>query len=189
MQNEQGDIIPPASFPPTAERFGLIGDIDRLMVGKGLGLAKHGRAVAVNLSAHSLNDREITHRVGAALAAGLDPNLIAFEITETSAATNMQAATEFAARLERFGCALALDGFGTGFDSFTYLRHLPVQVNKIDVDFIRDLPHSLPDYRLVRVLVSLGEVPRAKDRRGGCRGSQRKSKSSAASGSTMRRAI
>ena len=113
--------------------------------------------MAVNLSARSLTDPEITRSVGAAVSAGLDPKLISFEITETSAATNMQAATEFATRLERLGCELALDDFGTGFGSFTYLRHLPVQVIKIDVDFVRDLPHSLSDYHLVRVLVSLAD--------------------------------
>jgi diguanylate cyclase (GGDEF)-like protein/PAS domain S-box-containing protein len=155
MRGESGDIVPPAAFLPTAERFGLIGEIDRLMVGKGLDLAKRGRAVAVNLSAGSLSDSHITQQVGAAVSAGLDPSLISFEITETSAATNMRAATDFAVRLERLGCELALDDFGTGFGSFTYLRHLAVQVIKIDVDFVRDLPHSLTDFHLVRVLVSL----------------------------------
>jgi diguanylate cyclase (GGDEF)-like protein/PAS domain S-box-containing protein len=155
MRNESGDIVPPAAFLPTAERFGLIGDIDRLMVEKGLGLAGQGRAVAVNVSARSLSDPEITQSVGDAISAGLDPRLISFEITETSAATNMQAATDFATRLERLGCELALDDFGTGFGSFTYLRHLPVQVIKIDIDFVRDLPHSISDFHLVRVLVSL----------------------------------
>lgn len=155
MRSESGDIVPPAAFLPTAERFGLIGEIDRLMVGKGLDLAKCGRAVAINLSAGSLSDSDITQQVGAAVSAGLDPSLVSFEITETSAATNMHAATDFAARLERLGCELALDDFGTGFGSFTYLRHLAVQVIKIDVDFVRDLPHSLTDFHLVRVLVSL----------------------------------
>jgi EAL domain-containing protein (putative c-di-GMP-specific phosphodiesterase class I) len=92
-----------------------------------------------------------------AVADWLDPNMISFEITETCAATNMHAATEFASRLERFGCSLALDDFGTGFGSFTYLRHLPVQEIKIDIDFIRDLPHSLSDCHLIRVLASLAE--------------------------------
>jgi diguanylate cyclase (GGDEF)-like protein/PAS domain S-box-containing protein len=157
MRRESGDIVPPAAFLPTAERFGLIGEIDRLMVGKGLELAKAGRAVAVNLSAGSLSDPHITRQVGAAVSADLDPHLISFEITETSAATNMRAAIDFATRLERLGCELALDDFGTGFGSFTYLRHLVVQTIKIDVDFVRDLPHSLTDFHLVRVLVSLAK--------------------------------
>lgn len=155
MRNELGDIIPPASFLPTAERFNLIGQIDRLMVDKGLRLAEEGRPVAINLSACSLSDPEIIGRVGAAVADGLDPGLVSFEITETSAATNMAAAVEFAGKLERLGCELALDDFGTGFGSFSYLRRLPVQVIKIDVEFVRDLPHNLSDYHLVRVLVSL----------------------------------
>lgn len=155
MRNEQGDIIPPASFLPTAERFNLIGQIDRLMVEKGLRLAEEGRAVAINLSGSSLGDLEITRRVGAAVSAGLDPKLVGFEITETAATSNVATASEFADRLERLGCELALDDFGTGFGSFSYLRQLPVQVIKIDVEFVRELPHSLSDYHLVRLLVSL----------------------------------
>jgi diguanylate cyclase (GGDEF)-like protein/PAS domain S-box-containing protein len=155
MQNEDGDIIPPASFLPTAERFNLIGEIDRLMVERGLSLAEQGRAVAINLSSDSLSDPEIIERVAAAVSAGLDPSLVSFEITETAATTNMAPAVQFAERLERLGCELALDDFGTGFGSFSYLHKLPVQVIKIDVEFVRDLPHNLSDYHLIRVLVSL----------------------------------
>ena len=89
------------------------------------------------------------------MSAGLDPSLVSFEITETAATTNMAVAMQFAERLERLGCELALDDFGTGFGSFSYLGRLPVQVIKIDVEFVRDLPHNLSDYHLVRVLVSL----------------------------------
>ena len=155
MRDEHGDIIPPASFLPTAERFNLIGEIDRLMVEKGLGLAGEGRAVSINLSGGSIGDSEVTGRVSAAISAGLDPRLVGFEITETSAVTNMEATVEFAGRLERLGCELALDDFGTGFGSFSYLRRLPIQVIKIDIEFVRELPHNLTDYHLVRALVSL----------------------------------
>lgn len=155
MRNEHGDIIPPSSFLPTAERFNLIGEIDRLMVENGLRLAGEGRAVSINLSGGSIGDPEITGRVSAAISAGLDPRLVGFEITETSAVTNMEASVAFAGRLERLGCELALDDFGTGFGSFTYLRRLPIQVIKIDVEFVRELPHNLTDYHLVRTLVSL----------------------------------
>ena len=155
MRNEHGDIIPPASFLPTAERFNLIGEIDRHMVEKGLRLAGEGRAVSINLSGGSIGDPEITGRVSAAISAGLDPRLVGFEITETSAVTNMEASVEFAGRLERLGCELALDDFGTGFGSFTYLRRLPIQVIKIDVEFVGELSHNLTDYYLVRALVSL----------------------------------
>ena len=79
MRNEHGDIIPPASFLPTAERFNLIGEIDRHMVEKGLRLAGEGRAVSINLSGGSIGDPEITGRVSAAISAGLDPRLVGFE--------------------------------------------------------------------------------------------------------------
>ncbi len=155
MRNEHGEMISPASFLPTAERFNLIGEVDRIMVGKGLNLAGEGRAVAINLSGGSIGDPEITGRLSAAISAGLDPRLVSFEVTETSAATNMAASVEFAERLERLGCELAIDDFGTGYGSFTYLRRLPIQVIKIDVEFVREMSHNLTDHHLVRVLVSL----------------------------------
>jgi diguanylate cyclase (GGDEF)-like protein len=158
MRNDQGDIIPPAAFLPTAERFGLIGDIDRLVVDKALDLAKDGRAVAINLSSHSLGDAAITQRVGAAISAGLDPSLISFEVTETSALSNLRTAIEFGNRLERLGCELALDDFGTGFGSFTYLGHLPVQTINIDAEFVCDLHEGHSNYHLVRLLVELAKA-------------------------------
>lgn len=155
MRDEHGDIMPPGSFLPTAERFNLIGSIDRLVVEKGLRLAGEGRAVAINLSGPSLGDSEITEQIAAAVSAGLDPALVGFEITETSMIRNMEVAVEFANRLERLGCQLAIDDFGVGFGSFSYLRRLPLQVIKIDREFVRNLPENRSEYHMVRVLVDL----------------------------------
>ncbi|MEA2143564.1 MAG: hypothetical protein QOI64_1994, partial [Solirubrobacteraceae bacterium] len=61
----------------------------------------------------------------------------------------------FARDLRRLGCGLVLDDFGTGFGSFTYLKRLPVQSLKIDVDFVCDLPCNQANQHLVRAIVSL----------------------------------
>ena len=74
-----------------------------------------------------------------AIADGLNPGWLDFEITETAAISNMEQAKEFAEEVTGMGCGLGLDDFGTGFSSFSYLKELPVQHLKIDIEFIRDL--------------------------------------------------
>ena len=99
------DIIPPGEFLPPAERFGLIGHIDRFMVHQGIALAASGRPVHINLSGHSISDRELTQEIERELrASGADPSKIVFEITETAAVEDMQAAREFSERIARLGC-------------------------------------------------------------------------------------
>jgi EAL domain-containing protein (putative c-di-GMP-specific phosphodiesterase class I) len=93
--------------------------------------------------------------VRSAIDAGVPPRLISFEITETSASTNLDAAAAFAAELHELGCELALDDFGTGFGSFLYLHRLRVDTIKIDMEFVRELTRRGPDYHLVESLVRL----------------------------------
>ncbi len=159
MLDEHGLVIPPASFLPAAERFGLIRDIDRWVVAQGLELMAKGRPVAVNLSGKSINDAELMTTVEEKLGAtGMEPGALMFEVTETAAATAMEQLGEFAARIETLGCQLALDDFGTGFGTFTYLRHLPVHSLKIDTQFVRGMAESPEDRRIVRSIVAAGKT-------------------------------
>lgn len=155
MVDPDGDIIPPASFLPAAERFGLIPEIDLMVLGKAIELANGGTAVAVNVSARSLTDPRYLASLEKALASGLDPSSFNFEITETAAVANMADAQEFARRIRKLGCSLALDDFGTGFSSFTYLKHIPTQYLKIDIEFIRELERNPSDQQLVQAIVSI----------------------------------
>src|SRR5205807_3197022 len=125
IDDGSGGLIPPGAFIPAAERFGLIHEIDRWVVGQGLELARSGRRVEVNLSAHSIGDRQITKLVAAGLEDGVQGENLIFEITETAVAANFSEARDFAERLSRLGCGFALDDFGTGFGSFSYLKHVP----------------------------------------------------------------
>jgi diguanylate cyclase (GGDEF)-like protein/PAS domain S-box-containing protein len=153
--DEHGDVIPPAAFLPTAERFGLIGELDRRVVAHAIDLASTGRRVSVNISSRSLGDHRITERLDEASRTGVDPSLITFEITETAAISNMAEARDFAHRTEALGCKLALDDFGTGFSSLGYLKHIPAQVLKIDMEFIRNLAGNSFDQYLVQVIVGI----------------------------------
>jgi diguanylate cyclase (GGDEF)-like protein/PAS domain S-box-containing protein len=159
MVDETGEIVMPSAFLPTAERFGLIRDIDRWVVSRALELIAVGRRVSVNLSARSVSDPELTSRVEQGLRrAGADPALLVFEITETAAAADMEDVRAFAERVQRLGCGLALDDFGTGFGSFIYLKHLPVSELKIDMEFVRHVSHSRADRRLVESIVMIAQA-------------------------------
>ncbi len=152
---EDGDVIPPAAFLPTAERFGLMQDVDRLVVRRALELARSGRRLAINLSGRSIDDDEIIGMLEEAVNEGVDPENLTFEITETAAVTNLEHAHRFAERLERIGCRLALDDFGTGLSSLSYLKHIPAQVLKIDIEFVQGVADSSMDQYLVRMIVGL----------------------------------
>jgi diguanylate cyclase (GGDEF)-like protein/PAS domain S-box-containing protein len=157
MADARGGLIPPGAFIPAAERFGLIHEIDRWVVARGLELARRGRRVEVNLSAHSIGDRQITKLVAAGLEDGIQGENLIFEITETAAAANFSEARDFAERLTRLGCGFALDDFGTGFGSFTYLKHVPATYLKIDMEFVRDLARDQADRRVVKAIVNIAE--------------------------------
>lgn len=155
MVDANGDKIPPASFLPAAERFGLIHEIDLLVLSKAIELVKRGTPVAVNVSVRTLTDPRYLAALEQALAAGAAPAHFNFEITETAAVANMSDAQEFARRIRELGCSLSLDDFGTGFSSFTYLKHIPAQYLKIDIEFIRELEKNPADQRLVAAIVSI----------------------------------
>ncbi len=157
MIDRDGSEIPPLSFLPTAERFGLIGEIDRFAVGRAIELARQGRAVAVNISGPALTDRVLIDRVAEAIRAGLDPKLLSFELTETTGVANIEAVRRFAGYLEGLGCDLALDDFGTGLSSLRYLKHLPIQTLKIDREFIGGMTESAFDCYLVQTIVALAK--------------------------------
>jgi PAS domain S-box-containing protein len=150
-----GQVIGADDFLPAAERSGLIGLIDRQMATEAIALAHRGRPAGVNLSARSLADEALAEDIAEELeAAGPSARHVAFEITETAAVENLDAAREFASRLSALGCTFALDDFGTGFGSLAYLRHLPLEFLKIDASFVSGLTHSEADQALVRSIVA-----------------------------------
>ena len=150
-----GPVIAADDFLPAAERSGLIGLVDRRMATEAIALARRGRPAGVNLSARTLGDEALTADVADELsAAGASARDVVFEITETAAVENLDAAREFAARLAGIGCRFALDDFGTGFGSLAYLRHLPLEFLKIDAAFVSGLTRSEADQALVRSIVA-----------------------------------
>ena len=158
MQADDGSLIPPATFLPTAERFGFIEAIDRWVACQAIDLLaeRDDLTLEVNLSGKSIGSPDLLEAIERRLAeSGADATRLIFEVTETAAITNMDAARDFALSLQRLGCKFALDDFGAGFGSFVYLKHLPADYLKLDGDFIRDLPDSPTDQLVVRAMVDV----------------------------------
>jgi EAL domain-containing protein (putative c-di-GMP-specific phosphodiesterase class I) len=163
-----GQLVAPGYFLPAAERYGLIRDIDRLVLARvaallGAGGSAPDARIAINLSALSVTDGEMLAHIERQLKRhAVDPEQLVIEVTETAAISDMARAKAFCEGVQALGCVVALDDFGAGFGSFQYLKQLPFGYLKIDGDFIRSLPDSPTDQLVVKALV---EVVRGMGRR------------------------
>jgi PAS domain S-box-containing protein len=152
----RSDPISPGLFLPVAEEFGFINEIDRWVVDRAAEIAAGGLAVELNISGESLGDPGlIGHIRRALLRTGAEPGTMIFEITETALIDDEAAARAFVEQVHQLGCKLALDDFGTGYGGFTYLKRLPVDVLKIDIEFVRDLQSSEASRNVVKAIVGL----------------------------------
>ncbi|QRM35438.1 EAL domain-containing protein [Microvirga sp. VF16] len=155
MLDRDGTVIPPSVFIPAAERYDLIGAIDRWVVREALTFL--GRAgdfdsqIHLNLSAASIGDASFAAYVLEVLEdTGVAPEILAFEITETAVVSNMAVAATTVGKLREMGCQIALDDFGVGLSSFNYLRQFPVDMVKIDGSFIHNMATNAVDRYIVK---------------------------------------
>jgi diguanylate cyclase (GGDEF)-like protein len=162
MKDASGRVLRPGSFIPAAERYDLMGNLDRwvlenilLLRGEALA-AVEGLSISINLSANSLNDPLFWPFLSETLKAScLPPERVNFEITETAMINNLDSAQNFMSVVRAAGHALILDDFGTGLSSFNYLKQFPIDGLKIDGSFIRPMKDSPVD----RVIVeSINEI-------------------------------
>jgi diguanylate cyclase (GGDEF)-like protein len=170
MIDRDGKIIPPGCFIPAAERYGLMTDLDCVVIETFFRayaeacLSHSGRPLdsclyAINLSARSLNDPQFIDFVKAKFAEyRLPPHVICFEITETVAIANIDQAIQFITELKQMGCHFALDDFGSGMNCFAYLKQLKIDYLKIDGSFIQNITTEKIDQELVACMNRIAHV-------------------------------
>ena len=166
MVDRDGSLIPPGQFLPAVERFNLCATLDRWVVRHALVAVRDAETLApaqrfwtINLSGQSLSDRLFQDYLFAELARNqIEPGKVCFEITETAAIAEMDRAIEFMNDLRERGCTLALDDFGSGLSSYAYLKNLPVDIVKIDGQFVRDIAHSEIALAMVRSINEIAQL-------------------------------
>ncbi len=158
MVGRNGEIIGPGAFLDVAEKYGLIGEIDRWVVGQAVGRAAARYHVGANLSAESMLTLDLVALIAREIEqTGADPSNLVFEITKTALMRDIDKGEAFTRRVVDLGCSLALDDFGTGFGTFTHVKRLPIAYLKIDIEFVRDLVASPANQHVVKVIVNLAQ--------------------------------
>ena len=162
-RHPQRGLVPPASFIPIAEETGLIQPLGDWVLEAACACLASWRAaglgprrVAVNLSLHQLRDPALVAKVAASLERhGLGEGDLEIEITETVLMSDPAHAIEMLQALRALGLTIAIDDFGTGYSSLAYLKRLPIQVLKLDREFVRDIEFDENDAAISAATLAL----------------------------------
>jgi diguanylate cyclase (GGDEF)-like protein/PAS domain S-box-containing protein len=161
LEDEEGTLVLPGAFIPAAERYNLMTELDRWVIQTAFQnyprvLAGRNVRISVNLSGNSLNDESLLEFVSRQFDEfSVPPDRVCFEITETAAVTDLSRAGRFIFEIQKLGCQLALDDFGSGLSSLRYLKALPVDFLKIDSSFIRDIDRDSGNQAIVAAVNQL----------------------------------
>jgi diguanylate cyclase (GGDEF)-like protein len=166
MLAPDGSWIAPMAFIPAAERYGLMPRLDRWVIARACRelaeLRSTGMSLPVcmiNLSGASVSDPSLAEYIAACLQQhDLPGTQVGFELTETAAIGNLASASLLMRQLRKLGAAIALDDFGSGMSSFSYLKALPVDLLKIDGAFVRDINTDPVDRAVVEAIQRIGRV-------------------------------
>ncbi|KJU83855.1 diguanylate cyclase/phosphodiesterase with PAS/PAC sensor(s) [Candidatus Magnetobacterium bavaricum] len=159
MQVDETKVLYPSSFLYTAEKYGFISSIDRVIIQKTLMTqaqiadTKPNLSFSMNLSGKDLGDEQLLQFIKEQICAiNVDPTCLIFEITETAAIGDLTKAIRSIRALKELGCRISLDDFGVGFTSFKYLKDMEVDYIKIDGSFVRNLLVSDENRHIVKAI-------------------------------------
>ncbi len=166
MKGKNGETIAPCEFIPPAERYNLMSKIDRWVIKSVFEwMQDHPEELeaisfcAINLSGQSLTDELMLDYIVEAMAEYQIPGeKLCFEITETTAIQNFEHAKGLMDDLKVYGCQFALDDFGSGMSSFSYLKTLAVDYLKIDGSFVKDILTDSHNRAIVEAINQVGQA-------------------------------
>ena len=161
-----GSLVSPATIMPAVERYGLCSKLDRVVFDRSLNWIVESRdqldrlaMCSINLSGPSLLDRDLVEHIDEEIKrSGIPPEKICFELSETAAIAHLSSARAVIDKLGKTGCKFALDDFGSGVSSFTFLRDLPINFIKIDGSFVTRMLADPVCGEMVRSINSVSHV-------------------------------
>ncbi|MGB5626408.1 MAG: EAL domain-containing protein [Woeseiaceae bacterium] len=163
LRNDDGKLILPDVFLPSAVRFGLMSEIDFWMILNAAKAYAHEAQtnpklkLAINLSANAFESEDLADYIESIFEKhNVPPENIVFEITESLAVRRPRHVERQIAVIRNLGCTFALDDFGTGYSSFSYLQKLHFDYIKIDGAFVKDLPNNPVDQKMIRLIAEIG---------------------------------
>lgn len=165
LHPERG-MISPAQFIPLAEEIGLIAPLGQWVLEEACHKLKEWESdprtshlqLAVNVSARQFRQGTFVDQVGhALLMAGTDPKRLKLELTESLVLENVEDTITKMQKLKAIGVSFAMDDFGTGHSSLTYLKKLPLDQLKIDQSFVRDITYDPDDDVIVQTIIAMAK--------------------------------
>lgn len=162
-QHPELGLVPPPNFIAVAEETGFIVTLGRWVAYHACQALRALKAagyddlrIAINLSARQFRDPQLISMIGqVAQDAGVDTHLLEIEITETLLMHDVDRAINTLQALRSLGMSIAIDDFGIGYSSFNYLKTLPIDVLKVDREFIKDIPQHLDDMEITAAIISM----------------------------------
>ena len=167
-KDRKGKNIPPGLFIPAAEKYGVITIIDRWVLET---IVKNYNSyfpdgqttISVNISGISISNNDfIDFVLNLFKSSNINPRYVCFEITETAAISQMSQALKFISTMKKLKVKFALDDFGSGLSSFSYLKDLPIDYLKIDGSLIKNIVTETSNYAIVDAINSIAKKMKIK---------------------------
>jgi len=165
MKDDDQGLVSPAMFIPVSERLGLATEIDYWVIRNAMKMLEENNRqdnylqIYINLSGQIFSDPEFVPSVVDCLDChNIEASQIVFELTERAAVGNVEGACQKMHLLKEYGFKFAIDDFGSGYSSFVYLKNMPVDLVKIEGEFVQKITKDDVDRAMVKSMVDIAKA-------------------------------